>query len=249
MAFKDLFSAKSSDYSQFRPTYPDTLYQEIRNFCQNNVLALDCACGSGQASFDLVKYFDQVIALDASFNQVKNSKKSQNLYYGVSLAESIPLKDRSCDLITVAQALHWFNFDKFYTEVKRILKSKGIFAAWTYDIPYIKHEKFDENFREFYGNFLKPYWDSERKHIDLAYQTIPFPFMQVKTIKFTMVEQWSLKNFLNYTQTWSAVGHYEKQKQENPVEKELYPKVKDLWPIEEVRTVMFDLTLKACLLD
>ena len=109
MSFKDHFSGHSADYSEFRPTYPDALFAGLAHACAATELAWDCATGSGQAAVGLSHYFDKVIATDASANQVAQAEAAPGVEYRVSRAEQTDFAAASFDLISVAQALHWFD--------------------------------------------------------------------------------------------------------------------------------------------
>ena len=129
--FKDHFSDKSESYSEYRPAYPDEMFYYLSSITQNHDRAWDCGTGSGQSALALTKYYSEVIGTDASENQIKNAKKKEGILYKTESAEKTSLESESVDLITVAQALHWFNIDKFAEEIERVLKSQGVLAAWT----------------------------------------------------------------------------------------------------------------------
>src|ERR671914_1771233 len=140
--FKDLFSNHSKEYAHSRPNYPGPLFDFLVELVHRRNLAWDCATGTGQAAVLLSEYFDQVIATDASKEQIKNAQPRNNIRYEVFPAEKTTLANNSVDLITIAQALHWFDLDEFYKEVKRVLRKgednrrgctrAGIIAAWAY---------------------------------------------------------------------------------------------------------------------
>jgi ubiquinone/menaquinone biosynthesis C-methylase UbiE len=120
----DHFSSKSDEYSFHRPHYPDSLFEFLSEITRNKNLAWDCATGNGQAAIGICKYFKKVIASDASKSQIEHRFHRDNIVYDIFPAEKANLQDNSVDLITVAQAAHWFDLTKFYQEVKRV--SNGI---------------------------------------------------------------------------------------------------------------------------
>lgn len=131
--FIDNFSSKSTQYAFSRPTYPNDLFKLLSELTLQKELAWDCATGNGQAAIGLCKYFKKVIASDASANQIQQRFERENIDYRIFSAEETPLADHSVDLITVAQALHWFDIEKFYSEVKRVGKKEdSIIAVWSY---------------------------------------------------------------------------------------------------------------------
>src|SRR5690606_4114436 len=68
--FEDHFSQIAASYAQYRPQYPPTLYAYLAQNAPGRALAWDCATGNGQAALGLAAYFDQVIATDASAEQI-----------------------------------------------------------------------------------------------------------------------------------------------------------------------------------
>ncbi|MCW8948962.1 MAG: class I SAM-dependent methyltransferase [Sedimenticola sp.] len=203
--FKDHFSTNSSGYSRFRPVYPSALYQYLATLTQNNDLAWDCATGSGQAARQLAQHFKQVIATDASESQIKAATPCNSIVYRVCPAEQTDLPDQSIDLVTVAQALHWFDLEPFYAEVKRVLVKRGIIAVWTYNLFRLSPE-IDALVNQLYRVTLANYWPAERQLVENGYADLPFPFKQVQEIpEFAMTAHWSLPHMLGYLRTWSAV--------------------------------------------
>ena len=134
VAFKDHFSQQTTGYAKFRPQYPRALFEYIASVAPNEQLALDCATGNGQAALALTEFFENVIAIDASERQIASAPAHPRLEYRVAPAEATGLTNHSCDVITVAQALHWLDLDAFYPEARRVLKSGGVLAVWSYNV-------------------------------------------------------------------------------------------------------------------
>ncbi len=216
-SFKDHFSTQSSDYSKYRPDYPQELYDFILAEVKKREACWDCGTGNGQAAIVLSNYFEKVYATDPSAEQLKNATQKNNIEYRIASAESSTLSDNSIDLITVAQALHWFDFDKFYAEVRRVAKPGALLAVWSYEKCMIDDET-DKVFLHFYNGILGNYWAPERKYVEQAYSTIPFPFSEVKEKVFYMKKKWNLQDFMGYLSTWSAVQKYIKKNGSNPLD-------------------------------
>ncbi|UKJ08393.1 class I SAM-dependent methyltransferase [Solitalea lacus] len=239
---KDIFSGIAKEYSQFRPGYPEELFDFLLQQVNNRKLAWDCGTGNGQVAVKLANYFDQVYATDISENQLLNALKKENITYQCAAAEHTTFSNSTFDLITVAQAIHWFNFEQFYTEVKRTLKPNGIIAVIGYGL--LKTEpQTNTLINYFYNDVLGSYWDDERKYIDEGYQTIPFPFKEINAPTFTNTYHWTKEQFIGYLNTWSAVQHYISKNGENPldlIEKEL----NSFWKNDEVKAVTFPILLR-----
>lgn len=205
---KDLFSEDSLLYRKARPTYPSDIILEILKYVSSTQFAWDCGAGSGQFTQLMAPYFEQIVATDLSAQQLHQAPYFENVSYQVQSAEKTTFADQSFDLITVAQAIHWFDFDAFYREVKRTLKKDGVFAVIGYGTPVFKEEALQLALSHLYELRLKEYWDAERKYIDEEYKTIPFPFEIISDQHFSMQYTWSKAQILGYLNTWSAIKHF-----------------------------------------
>lgn len=214
---KDNFSNQASQYSKFRPHYPQELIDHVVAFVKNKDTALDVATGNGQVAIALSKYFHTVYATDISENQLLHAPKIINVVYKNQSAEATDFHDRQFDLITVAQAVHWFDFNKFYAEVYRILKPKGVIAILGYGL-FSTNPHSDKILLDFYRNIVGPFWDAERKYLDEDYKTIPFPFEELETESFSNEFTWSFNQLIGYLETWSAVEHYKAHHNQNPID-------------------------------
>jgi SAM-dependent methyltransferase len=208
MGFKDHFSSASDRYAAYRPDYPAALFAWLAGLCSEQDTAWDCATGSGQAARGLAPHFRQVVATDASAEQIGHAGYHPTIDYRVAPAEASGLPDRSIDLVTVAQAAHWFDLPRFYTEVARVLKPGGVIALWGYG-RMVLPEEMDTPFRRFYAEAVGPYWPPERALIDDAYRSLDFPFAGIDPPAFHIEVEWSLDRLLDYLSTWSAVKRYE----------------------------------------
>jgi ubiquinone/menaquinone biosynthesis C-methylase UbiE len=238
---KDLFSQYSKEYAAFRPTYPKELFGFIFNHVTNFDMAWDCATGNGQAAKELASRFKKVYATDISEKQLENAPQRDTIVYSVSRAEKTSFPANSFDLITVAQAIHWFDFDLFYKEAERVAKPNAAIAIWGYGLLSID-PIIDKKSSEFYKNVIGPYWDKERRFIDEKYQTIPFPFEEVKSPELNFTLQWTIEELQGYLSTWSAVQKFIKANQIDPV-KELIDSIKPNWSGEK-QGVRFPLFLR-----
>ena len=218
MSFKDHFSGQSQAYADSRPDYPAALYKIILDQVKKKSLCWDVATGNGQAAIALAHYFDRVVATDASQEQIDQAFPKDNIEYCCEPAEQSSLADQSVDLVTVAQALHWFDFDAFYREVERVLKPGGVIAAWTYGLISV-NESIDPCIKAFYSDTLKPHWPKERRYVDNNYRTIPFPFKEkIQSPALALKKSWTVDQCCRYFNSWSAVKNYEAETGENPVE-------------------------------
>lgn len=244
MNFKDHFSVQSADYARFRPRYPNKLYDFIFEHVKNKRIAWDVATGNGQVAIVLAEKFEKVIATDASENQIRHATERPRVIYKVSTAENSGLPDAIADLITVGQALHWFDFDKFFSEVERTAKPGCFFAAWGYKLHHISSE-IDVVTKRFYEEIVGPYWPKERAYVDNSYNNISFPFKTIEAPAFKLQWKWNMNELMGYLYTWSSTQLYIKDKGHNPVDL-IEAAMSEAWGNpEEEREVMWPIFLKA----
>ncbi len=240
---KDNFSAHAQAYAKYRPSYPPELFTYIRSICTGFETAWDCATGNGQLAKHLADMFAQVHATDISQQQLDHAVLQPNIHYSIQPAEQTNFVANSFDLVTVAQAVHWFNFEKFYAEVKRTAKQDGIIAIIGYG-RFLCSPEIDRWVDELYDNIIGSYWDSERKYIDENYQTIPFPFKELPAPIINIEHDWTLQELVGYLETWSAVQKYTRQQGESPV-RLIEEQLKKYWGKAAKRTITFPLLLRA----
>ncbi|WP_338871876.1 class I SAM-dependent methyltransferase [Spirosoma sp. SC4-14] len=236
----DRFSGHANLYAQYRIDYPNDLYDYVLSFVNSRQAAWDCATGNGQVASVLANWFERVDATDISEKQLLLAPKKPNIVYQPGPAEQTPFANQSFDLITVAQALHWFDVDAFHAEVRRVAKPGAIIAEWGYGLVQIGAD-LDPVLIDFYRNWIGPYWDPQRAHIDNAYASLPFPFSNAAYKMFSIYRRWSLDRFLNYLRTWSAVRQYIHENEEDPVA-DLEPRLRQTWPDE--RDIQFPVFLR-----
>lgn len=241
MQFKDYFSQNAEDYKKFRPSYPDEMIQFIVEQCSYKNEAWDCATGNGQVAQMLSPYFQKIIATDASAQQIKHALPYPNIDYQVATAESSNLRSQSIHLITVAQAIHWFDLAAFYQEVKRVAAPEAILAIWGYHNHSINAE-IDAVILKLYRDILKDYWPPERKKVEEKYTHLQAPFQALHSPDFFMKKQIDLSGLIGYLCTWSALQIYISKNSNNPIQyiyDELLKKWGDPNEIKEISWPVF----------
>jgi SAM-dependent methyltransferase len=214
--FADHFSTQSGSYAEFRPVYPPSLFQWLSAQCTDHELAWDVATGNGQAAEALAPHFRSVYASDASAKQIAETKAHEKIRYAVEPADLSSLADKSCDLITVAQALHWFANDSFYNEVQRTIKPGGIFAAWGYGLHAVQPD-IDDIVKKYYSYIVGKFWPPERMYVEHHYRDLPFPFAETPAPELAIEDNYSLEQMVGYLTSWSSTQRYIKERGENPL--------------------------------
>jgi len=192
VAFKDHFSQVSEHYAEHRPRYPSALFDWLAAQCAEHELAWDCATGNGQAATELGRVFQRVIATDASAAQIAQAVAHPRVFYQVTSAATSDIDTGSVDLISVAQALHWFDLPRFYAEARRVLKPEGRIAIWSYGLHSLSHRALDACIDRFYRDRLGAYWPAERRHVETGYRDLAFPFTAIHAPTFVMQMRWTL---------------------------------------------------------
>lgn len=242
--FKDHFSEQAAEYARFRPRYPEELFSWLAKIAPATHLAWDCATGNGQAAVALARHFENVVATDASAAQIAGAESQERIEYRVAAAEDSGLEIASADIVTVAQALHWFDLPAFYREVRRAVRPGGVIVAWCYNLLSIE-PAVDALLNDFYFNVVGPYWPDERRLLEDEYRTLPFPFARIPAPAFAMEADWSLAALLGYLGTWSATVRYTTDRGADP-RITLAADLVRLWPAtERARRVRWPLAVLA----
>lgn len=217
---KDHFSRQAAAYRAYRPHYPDALFAWLCAGLGSETLVWDCATGNGQAAVAIAGRGHRVLASDASARQLAHAQPHPRVLYVRAPAESVPLPDDSVALLTVAQALHWFDFERFHAEARRVLAPGATIAAWTYSFMSVVPQlgaALEAELTRFYHDVVGPYWPPERRWVDEAYATIPFPYEAVPAPAFTIELAWNLPALLGYLGSWSATQACRDACSEDPV--------------------------------
>ena len=216
MNFKDHFSAHAATYADARPHYPAEMFEWLAKQCPRRRLAWDAGCGNGQASVALAELFSEVYATDPSEAQIANAIPHERVHYEVESAEECQLGDHTANLVTVAQAYHWFDHARFCQEARRVLASDGVVALWSYAESRVSPEV-DPVVDELHHRTLGADWPPERQHVLDRYRDLPFPFRAIPSPAFEMRAEWNLHQYLAYLSSWSAAQRFQKRTGADPV--------------------------------
>ncbi len=214
----DHFSRVAEHYAHARPTYPLALFEWLALQSRTRDLAWDVGAGNGQASMGLARHFDHVVATDLSEEQLDRAPSHERVTYRTCEAHDSGLDNASVSLVTVAQALHWFDVDRFHAEARRVLRRGGLIAEWSYGTFSAEDERVDRVLQQFYHDVVGPYWPAERRHVETGYRDLPFPFRTVRTPSFRMDRRWTLPMMEAYLRSWSATGRMQQATGTDPLE-------------------------------
>ncbi len=215
-SFEDHFSGHAADYARYRPDYPAELFEFLAGLAPERRRAWDCATGSGQAALGLAGHFDAVVATDASVRQIRQAARRSGVHYAVAAAEESPLENASVGLVTVAQALHWFDRARFWEEVRRVLVPGGAIAVWAYHGFHVTPEV-EAVIHRYYKDVVGPYWPLGRGIVEQGYQALELPFAEETPPTFVLEKLWDLAALTGYLRTWSATQRYREAKGSDPM--------------------------------
>jgi SAM-dependent methyltransferase len=213
--FKDHFSGHAGQYATYRPQYPDALFRFLADSAAARTLAWDCATGNGQAARGLAPFFDRVVATDASDRQIAAAVPMEKVEFRTAAAEASGLDPESVDLLTVAQALHWFDIPRFFTEAQRVLKPGGLLAVWSYARNRV-NDACDPIVSRMFAE-VEDFWPPERLIVENHYRDIVMPVAELPAPQFEMKVCWSVDQALGYFRTWSASQRYRRERKADPV--------------------------------
>jgi SAM-dependent methyltransferase len=201
---RNWFAQGGQAYARFRPEYPVELAAFLAAITADKRLAVDVGCGNGQLTQLLAPHFHAVLGLDPSADQIANITPDARISYQCAPAEQLPLADGCANLITAAQAAHWFNLPAFYQEARRVAAPGALLALISYGVLKLE-PALNGRFQQFYRDEIGPYWPPERKLVDAGYATIAFPFEALAAPELEIRVNWQLSELLGYLLTWSAV--------------------------------------------
>lgn len=227
-AIKDNFSAQAATYAQFRPVFPPELFDFLLEKTVGRAAAWDVGTGNGQVANVLADHFKKVVATDISEAQLAHAVARENIEYRLERAEKTASPDQFFDLITVGQAIHWFDHSAFYAEVRRVAKPGAVVAVFGYELPEFVLSEINDRLFEFYSCTLDGFWEPERHFIDEKYASLPFPFERIEAPDFWMFNKFQRHEFEGYLSSWSAVKKFEKAKGYNPVAHFML-EMQDIW--------------------
>lgn len=235
---QDNFSKQSSFYKKYRPNYPIELINDILHITCEMDSCWDCGTGNGQVAVELSHHFENVFATDVSENQIANAVKKENITYGVERSEDTSFIDNQFDLITVAQALHWFDFKSFNKEINRVCKNGAIVAVWGYGLLRIE-ESIDLLLDSFYTDIIGPYWNKERKYVDDEYASIPLDFKEINLKKDYLIKTyWTIGDLEGYLNSWSSVQNYITKNKQSPVD-QIIESISVYWDNQTTKEINF----------
>ncbi len=203
-AFKNIF-ADGAVYGTFRPSYPPALIEYLLSLCPSSHHALDVGCGTGQLTRMLAPHFGMVTAIDPSASQIAHAKDVPNVMFRQGSSDQLEVPPGALDLITAAQAAHWFDLPPFYAACQKALKKDGILALITYGVPVMEGPA-GEVLADFYWTHIHAFWPTPRRHVEQGYRELAFPFSELDAPDIPMAQAWTLDGVLGYVQSWSAVA-------------------------------------------
>jgi SAM-dependent methyltransferase len=243
--FPDHFSRIAAGYATYRPHYPPALFDFLATQASSHTLAWDCGCGTGQATLDLAERFERVIGTDPSAAQIAEAPAHPRIEWRVAPGENSGIASATCDLVGIAQALHWLDIPAFFREAARVARPGGLIAAWSYGDVRLDAPDADALVRHYARTTVGSYWPPQRRIVDEGYRSVVMPFDEIDVPAFEMEERWTLDQLLGYIRTWSATNRYRDAHKQDPTEP-LGEQLRELWgDAAEARRVWWPLAVRA----
>ena len=237
----DLFANVAAEYAAHRPSYPRALIVWLAEQAPARRLAWDAGTGSGQAAVPLAEEFAHVVATDASERQIAHARTHPRVEYRHGRESESGLSEASCDMVTAAQAAHWFDLPAFYREADRVLRPGGVLAIWGYALIQISAE-IDPIVTWFEHKRLGRHWPPGRELATGQYRTLAFPYARIEAPAFVMERHWTREQFTSHLRTWSAVERCQAAEGTDPIP-EVEARLAACWIGDEVRLVRWPLHL------
>ncbi len=210
------FIAGGAEYGRYRPDYPEELFSRLGAAASHHEIAWDCGTGSGQAAAGLARVFRRVIATDASAEQLANARPIQNVEYRQATAEVSSLSDASVDLVAAADAVHWFDLEGFYREVRRVVRPRGIIAVWCRQ--FSVHQEDAQFAMGIFHDLVRPHWPRQTTFARDGYRELPFPFEEIPSPPVETTASWSADSLLGYLGTWSSARRFSQSEGRDPAQ-------------------------------
>jgi SAM-dependent methyltransferase len=241
--FKDHFSANAASYARYRPDYPPELFAYLAGLAPSHRRAWDCATGNGQAALGLAEHFTEVVATDASSKQLAEAAPHARVTYRAAPAEDSGLPEACFDLVTAAQAAHWFDRPRFWREARRVLVPDGIVAVWCYEL-FRSTPEIDRVIDRLYHDVVGPHWPPERRLTEDGFRSLDFPFPEIPPPEFQMEKRWTLAELQGYLTTWSAARRYREARGGDPVDEVREDLARAWGPPEEARSICWEIGMR-----
>jgi ubiquinone/menaquinone biosynthesis C-methylase UbiE len=181
-----------STYHQFRPEPPKEIILQALNYLDKseNVTVLDLGCGSGLSTKVWEDNAEKIMAFDPSKEMIdfaSERNKSSKIEFKVGYSHDISLPSESVDIISCSQSFHWMEPLGTLKEVKRLLKSGGVFLVYdviwppcvnyAYELAYNKLFSTIDRLTEDLDEKIAIRWD-KKKHYENIVKSNFFKFVK-----------------------------------------------------------------------
>ena len=225
-------STQKMNYDIYRPKYPEEFFQKILDLLpsEKRVNYLDIATGTGALIFPLSSHFSNIsLGIDSSGSQIATALKKvedfklKNLQFNMMDVLEVPnfiAKNQisKFDLITIGQALHWFDIPVVLKMIKNeLLNENGILSVLSYACLGYEYNVKDQTkanlgyqrYQEWY-EIIEKYFDCDRGALMKGFEGSPFKeiFGNMEKDEKIYKNETTDVDFVKYLKTYSAYNCY-----------------------------------------
>ena len=141
----------AAHYDRYRPRPPRALLDLLCRYARTPepALVVDLGCGTGLSTRAWSGTASRTIGVEPNAAMLAVAEPAPGVEYVQAFAQTTGIPDRSADIVTCSQSLHWMDPQETFAEAARILRPGGVFAAYDYDWPAVVEPDVDAAFKDY----------------------------------------------------------------------------------------------------
>jgi len=133
-------------YDRHRPRPPEVLLETLCRYArvERPALVVDLGCGTGLSTRAWSGRAERVVGVEPNAAMLAAAGEAPGVEFRQAFAQDTKLEDNSADIVTCSQSLHWMDPEPTFAEIARVLRPRGVFAAYDYEWPPVIDPEVDE---------------------------------------------------------------------------------------------------------